>query len=104
MSAVLACGRWSAVVRLGLAPRWHKLARYLLGIIRTQNGWDVAKNRAAGAIDSLGGFVTEGKTGWLPEALSDTLCGLDGLRGLPENDAFNAQPTRSGARAVCALC
>ena len=30
MSAALACGRWCAVVRLGLAPRRHRVARPLL--------------------------------------------------------------------------
>ena len=29
MSAVRACGCWSAVVRLGLAPRWHQFSRVI---------------------------------------------------------------------------
>jgi len=101
MSAVLACGRWRAVVRLGLAPRWHQLARYLLGIIRTQNGWNGATNRAGWSDRFARRIRHRGQDRLAPEMRSDTLCVLDGLRGLHENDAFKAQ---SAQPLACARC
>ena len=66
MSAAHDCGWWCAVVRLGLAPRWHQRARpisaYSLIQVPCNRSWSAAKSGLHFAPTSAVVLIAQGQT------------------------------------------